>query len=67
MTLKQIIDTVYPITPEHRRCSLKMQKLQYQRQKLSAMIEAYRRGDIVHWEGLKLSVDLSPLLERLNN
>lgn len=67
MTLKQILDTAYPITLEHRRCSLKMQKLQHQRQKLSNMIEAYRRGDVVHWEGLKLSVDLSPLLEKLNN
>ena len=44
-----------------------MQQLQARREKLAAMIEQYRRGDIVTWDALKLSIDIEQIIrEKLN-
>lgn len=67
MTLEQIINYVYPVTKEHRRCRIKMQQLTHRREKLRSMIEAYRRGDIVSWDALKISVDIEQILKQKAN
>lgn len=67
MKISEIIDFALPVTDRERRCSFRMQQLQARREKLAAMIEQYRRGDIVTWEALKLSVDIEQVIrEKLN-
>jgi hypothetical protein len=66
MNIKKILDEVYPITAKQRNCRFEMQKLQYKRDKLTEMIEAYKRGDVVNFEPLKISIDLSAILEKYN-
>lgn len=67
MTVQQIVDFAMPVTSEERKCSFKRQQLQARRDKLARMIEQYRRGDIVTWDVLKLSVDIEQILkDKLN-
>lgn len=67
MTVQEICDFAMPVTAEERKCSFKRQQLQARRDKLARMIEQYRRGDIVTWEALRLSVDIEQIIkDKLN-
>lgn len=67
MTALEIADYAMPVTSKERNCSFRMQQLQARREKLMQMIEQYRRGDIVTWDALRLSIDIERILkEKLN-
>lgn len=63
MNLTEILDFALPLTPEIRKCSYKRQHWEARRQKLQRMIEAYRRGDVVQWEAMRLSIDIEEVLK----
>ncbi len=67
MTIKKILDYALPITRDDLKCSIKLQKKNWQRERLKAMIEAYKNGEIVNFEPLKLSADIEPILQKLRN
>lgn len=67
MTINKILDYALPITQEDKKCSVKMQKKQWQRERLTKMIVDYKNGEIVNFEPLKISVDMEPILQKLRN
>lgn len=67
MTIQQILDHVYPLTPEIRKCSYKRQRWNQNRSRLQAMIEAHKRGDVVNWQAMRISVDMNDLLSSNTN
>lgn len=58
---------VYPYTSNLRTCRIDRDKWEYKRGKLKAAIEAYGRGEVVNFEPLKISIDLTPILEKFKN
>lgn len=67
MTAEQIINEVLPITAADKKCRFKMQHKNQRRQRLAVMLQQYKAGNVVNWEPLKISVDIAPFLQRLNN
>lgn len=67
MTLEQILSYVYPYTAKQRKCNIEKQKWLHKRDKLKKMIEAYKRGDVVYFEDLKVGIDLEGLLKKYSN
>jgi hypothetical protein len=64
MTMEQILSYVYPYTAKQRKCAIEKQKWQHKREKLTRMIEAYKRGDVVYFEDLKVSIDIEQMLKQ---
>ena len=62
MTVTEILNKVLPVCAEHRKCRIKMQKLNYRRDKLKAKIELYLTGVKVDLTELHLSIDIEKLL-----
>lgn len=67
MTINQILNYAYPYTAKQRKCNIEREKWKYKRKKLQDMIEAYKRGDVVNFEPLRISIDLKSVLGKLNN
>jgi hypothetical protein len=63
MTIAQILDYALPYSAEELRCGIKKAQKGKARIKLAAMIEAYKRGDIVNWNALSLSVDIEEIVK----
>lgn len=67
MTIEEILDYALPIKKTDLSCKNRLAAKEYRREKLRKMIEAYKNGEIVSFEPLKLKVDLTPILQKLNN
>lgn len=62
MTTQKILDAVYPMTPEIRKCNYKRQFWLHKREKLLKIIEEYRKGTEIDFSGLKTTVDVRQFL-----
>lgn len=59
MTITQIVDTIYPVTKEDRRCAFNMAKKWKLRNELVVKINHYKQGENVELPaGLKELLDL---------
>ncbi|MEP6595895.1 MAG: hypothetical protein ABJA71_08100 [Ginsengibacter sp.] len=67
MTVEKILNYALPLTSEINNCRYKKQRWQQRRDILKGMIEAYKNGEIVNFEPMKLSVDIDELMKKLNN
>lgn len=67
MTLEKILNYALPLTTEISRCRYKHQRWKQRREILMKMIEAYKNGEIINFEPLKLSVDLNELMKKIEN
>lgn len=62
MTTMKILDAVYPMTSEIRKCNYKRQFWLKRRSELLNMIDESRKGIEVDFSGLKTSVDVKAIL-----
>lgn len=67
MTIEKILNYAMPLTSDIRRCKYKYQCWEIKRNVLRGMIEAYKNGEIVDFEPMKLSFDLDEFMKKLNN
>jgi len=67
MNINEILDFAFPVTPEHKKCKIELQKVMYRREKLRLMVERYKNGEIVNFEALHISVDMEEIMKRINN
>jgi len=67
MNIEEIQDFAFPITDEDRRCNNKMQKKMWQREKLRLMVERYKRGELINFEPLLISVNKDVIIQMINN
>jgi len=63
MTVRQILDFALPYTAEESRCGMKKALKSKARIKLAEMIESYKRGDVVNWDAMQLSVDIEEIVK----
>ena len=66
MTVTDILNKALPVCTEHRKCRIKMQKLNYRRDKLKNKIELYLSGAKVDFTDLHLSIDIEKLFNVKN-
>ena len=67
MTVDQIIEFALPYTESDKKCRFDMERKKWKRERLRAMLQEYKNGSVVNFEPLKISVDLTEVLQKLNN
>ena len=67
MQIDEILNYAFPIESGDYESHGKMYAKTLKRERLRIMVERYKNGDIVNFDGLQISVDMEEILKRINN
>lgn len=67
MTIDEILNYAFPYTSEDLTSKAKHYEKTLKRERLRQMVEQYKNGEIINYDGLNISVDIQEIIKMINN